>query len=134
MSTANNSSKRKQFNYSSRRSIDLKPVDIPIKNDPNVTVHYRPQFTCNAKELEYLQLMLWKTMRASWTNNVPAFITSWEDYAKHASNGKISDHFNCLSYPTNKKVSLINECLHHKFGGIEQCIQKLDEILCGSPQ
>eukprot|EP01084_Bolivina_argentea_P206879 353094_1 len=92
----------------------------------------------NEKELEYAEWLrknphLYSQERRNYENDV-SFISTWNDYAYHASEGKIAGHFEVLTIRLKKrKLASISKCLHHKFGGIEQCIQNLKKILYGSP-
>eukprot|EP01084_Bolivina_argentea_P063452 115856_1 len=94
--------------------------------------------TGNRKELEYME---WLTHhpehdpdRAEFTSAQNTdFILTWSEYAHHASKGKISSHFHALSDIKNNKLSKYSQCIHNKFNCIQQCIDKLDNVLYGSP-
>eukprot|EP01084_Bolivina_argentea_P053143 97572_1 len=63
---------------------------------------------------------------------ITVFIDSWKQYALQASSGKVFQHFAQFVMIKNKRLSSPNTCIHHQFGTVEKCIDKLLETLYGS--
>eukprot|EP01084_Bolivina_argentea_P079877 144784_1 len=64
----------------------------------------------------------------------PIHIFSWQEYANQSSlNGRVEYHFERISMGVkDHAVSTSENCIHHKFKNVSECVEKLFQVLYGN--
>eukprot|EP01084_Bolivina_argentea_P296947 511511_1 len=115
--------------------------DYVIKCKNGEKIIFKPgPMQLNEKEKDYQfgmvadqYLSLWYDEKQQELMKHPILIRTWDDYAHEASDGRIAQHFTHLIVVTNEAVTKPINCVHQHFRNISECINKLFEVLYGSP-